>query len=187
MTDNTTAGDKIAFLRGLRAVRQFRPEPVPQHVVDDLLEVARWSGSARNLQPWEFVVIRHRGTLEALASVEGYARHIAGAAVCIVLVMAGENEEGETYDEGRLSERIMLAAAAHGVGSSIGWFAGGGRAAAKTLLGIPQQRLVRTAISLGYPDEEARRSRGRTGPARKPIADLLHEEKYQPGDADPIV
>ena len=179
MTDQASADNTIAFLRGLRAVRHFRPEPVPQQVVDDVLEVARWSGSARNVQPWEFVVIRHRGTLEALASLEGYAGHMAGAAIGIVLVMAGEHEEQETYDEGRLSERIMLAAAAHGVGSSIGWFSGGGRAAAKTLLGIPQQRLVRTAISLGNPDEEARSKRNRAGPARKPMADLLHEEKYQ--------
>ena len=38
--------------------------------------------------------------------------------------MAGESDqfEQETYDEGRLSERIMLAAAAFGVGSSVGWF-----------------------------------------------------------------
>ncbi len=34
-----SARDRIAFLRGLRAVRQFRPDPVPQQVVDDILEV----------------------------------------------------------------------------------------------------------------------------------------------------
>ena len=55
----------------------------------------------------------------------------------------------ETYDEGRLSERIMLAAAAYDVGSCIGWFKGSGRAAAKTILGIPQHRLVRTSSHLG--------------------------------------
>ena len=43
----------IVLLRGLRAVRQFRPDPVPQEVVDSVLEVARWSGSAGNQQPWE--------------------------------------------------------------------------------------------------------------------------------------
>ncbi len=53
-----TTRDRIAFLRRLRAVRDFRPDPVPGHVVDDLLEVARWSGSTRNLQPWKYAVIR---------------------------------------------------------------------------------------------------------------------------------
>src|SRR5256884_1813081 len=170
----------IAFLRSLRAVRQFRPDPVPQEVVNAVLEVARWSGSASNRQPWEFVVIRKRETLQALAAVEGYAGHLAGAPLGIVLVMAGESGqfEQETFDEGRLSERIMLAAAAYGVGSSIGWFRTSGEAAAKEILGIPAERLVRTAISLGYPDEEARRSRPKHAQARKPLSELVHEEQY---------
>lgn len=179
MTDDARiAKDRIAFLRRLRAVRRFRPDPVPQDVVDDLLEVARWTGSARNLQPWELVVIRDRQTLRALAEARGYAGHLAHASLGIVLVMAGERPEQETYDEGRLSERIMLAALAHGVGSSIGWLVGEGRAAAKEILGIPPERVVRTVISLGYPDEEARRSRSRTGQTRKPLSQIVHEERY---------
>jgi nitroreductase len=171
-----TAEDRIAFLRSLRAVRSFRPEPVPQVVVDDILEVGRWSGSASNRQPWELVVIRDRETLEALASVEGYAHHLAEAPLGIVLVMAGERPTQETYDEGRLAERVMLAALAHGVGSSIGWIVGGGRDAARGMLGIPEGRMVRTAISLGYPDEGARRRR--TGQARKSLSEIEHEELY---------
>jgi nitroreductase len=171
-----TAEDRIAFLRSLRAIRSFRPDPVPQEVVDDILEVARWSGSASNRQPWELVVIRDRETLGKLAQLRGYADHLRGAALGVVLVMAGERAEQETYDEGRLSERIMLAAWAHGVGSSIGWIVGEGRAAAKEILGVPEERTVRTVISLGYPDEGARRRR--SGPARKPLSEILHEERY---------
>jgi len=53
----------INFLKRLRAVRQFRPDPIPQEIVDAVLDVARWSGSASNKQPWEFVVIRNKETL----------------------------------------------------------------------------------------------------------------------------
>lgn len=176
MTDIKSTKDRISFLRGLRAVRRFRPDPVPREVVDDLLEAARWTGSASNLQPWEIVVIRERETLEALAKVRGYAGHLANAPLGIVLVMAGEREEQETYDEGRLSERIMLAAYAHGVGSSIGWIVGEGRTAAGEILGVPPGRLVRTAISLGYPDEKPRRAR--TSQARKPLTAFVYEEHY---------
>ncbi len=168
----------IALLRGLRAVRHFRAEPILEPVIADILTVARWSGSAKNSQPWEFVIIRDRTTLVTLASLDGYVKHLVGAQLAIVLVMAGKNEEGETYDEGRLSERIGLAAAAHGVGSSIGWFAGEARRAAKQLLGIPEERLVRTALSLGYPDEAAHRARQKPAQARKPLRDLVHEERY---------
>jgi nitroreductase len=176
MVEARIAEDRIAFLRSLRAVRSFRPDPVPGVVVDDILEVARWSGSASNRQPWELVVIRDKETLGALARVEGYANHLADAPLGIVVVMAGERPTQETYDEGRLAERIMLAALAHGVGSSVGWIVGGGRDAAREVLGVPEGRMVRTAISLGYPDKGARRQRA--SQARKPISEIVHEERY---------
>ena len=176
--DERTVRDRISFLRTLRSVRSFRSDPVPQEVVDDVLEVARWSGSATNKQPWEILIIRERDTLRSLSSVEGYAGHLAGAQLGIVLVMAGERAEQETYDEGKLAERIMLAAHAHGVGSSIGWFAGSGRDAARELLRIPQKKVVRTAISFGYPDEGGRRFRAGRGQVRKPLAEIVYEESY---------
>ena len=180
MTDPATARDRIAFLRGLRNVRRFRPDPIPDAVVDDLLEVARWSGSARNLQPWEFVVVRERETLRRLAEAEGYAAHLADAPLGIVLVMRGDPAQAtqETWDEGRLAERIMLAAAAHGVGASIGWFRPAGAEAVKARLGIPAERTVRTALSLGYPDAAAEAEAPKPGPGRRPLAELVHAERY---------
>jgi nitroreductase len=99
--------DPITFLNSLRTVRFFEQEPVSQEALDDILEVARWSGSARNRQPWKFLVVRDRGTLERLAALEGYVQHLAGAKVGIVLVMASDpaKVEQETFDEGRLAER----------------------------------------------------------------------------------
>jgi nitroreductase len=177
-TDGCATRDRITFLRALRAVRAFRPDPVPQEVIDDILDVVRWSGSASNRQPWEIILIQERDTLTSLAALDGYAGHLARAPLGIVLVMAGDRPEQETYDEGRLAERIMLAAHAHGVGSSIGWIVGPGRDAARELLGIPRHNVVRTAISLGYPDEQARRPRSGRGPARKPVSEIVHQERY---------
>lgn len=180
MIQSANPQELIKLLRGLRAVRQFRQGTIPQEVVDALLHVARWSGSASNRQHWELVVVQKRETLQTLALCAGHAQHLAGAALGIILVMAGEPDlvEQETYDEGRLSERIMLAAEAYGVGSCIGWFRGQGSTDAKKLLGIPQERLVRTAISLGYPDEEARRARPKNANPRKPLPEIVHFEHY---------
>lgn len=179
MPNAEVAANRVAFLRRLRAVRQFLPTPVPDEVVNDILEVARWSGSANNRQPWELVVIRDRETLRGLGGLEGYARHVANAPLAIVLVLEGERPEHEAYDEGRLSERIMLAALAHGLGSCIGWFNGAGIAAAKELLGVPAERRLRTAISIGYPDREALRARPRREQPRKPRADIVRWEQYR--------
>ena len=63
-------------------------------------------------------------------------------------------------------------------GASIGWFVGSGEAEAKTILNIPQQKFVRTAISLGYPDEEAHLARSRSVQARKPLEALVHQKRY---------
>ena len=178
MTSATTPDQLITFLRTLRQARQFTNQPVPDDVLADILQVARWTGSAGNEQPWEFIVIRDRETLRQLAEAYPSARHLAGAAVAVVIVMAGKWAPGEAYDEGRLAERIMLAARAHGLGAGVGWFGADGVAeAAKAILGIPRERFVRTAISLGYPAEPGARSR-RPQP-RKPLAELVHVERYE--------
>jgi nitroreductase len=174
------AGEVIEFLRRLRTVRRFTDQPVPQAVLDDLLTVARWSGSANNRQPWLFVVVRDRDMLRRLSELEGYVGHLAGAALAIILVMDGDPDQvaQETFDEGVLSQRLQLAAQAHGLGSAIGWFHGAGRQTAKELLGIPPERLVRTALSFGYEDVGAEGARSHPPQARKPLAEIVRYERF---------
>src|SRR5256886_11956809 len=151
-SDSDSVSARVAFLRDLRAVRQLRPDPLPEPVLHDILEVARWSGSAGNRQPWEFVVVRDRDVLLQLAKIDGAnAGHLANAAVGIAIVIRPEVPDLDAYDEGRLAERILLAAAAYGVGAAIGHFTGPGdtwaaSAEAKRLLGIPDDRLLRETI-----------------------------------------
>lgn len=172
--------DIIEFLRSLRSVRRFTAQPVPQDAVDDLLMVARWSGSAKNVQPWEFIVVRDPETLRQLGALPGYVTHLANAPLAIALVMDGDANavQQETFDEGILSQRIQLAAQAHGLGSSIGWFHGEGRSKAKELLGVPQDRLLRTALSVGYEDTSGDGGRFHPDQARKPLAELVHQERW---------
>lgn len=168
--------DPIALLRGVRNVRAFRPDPVPESALADLLEVARWTGSARNTQPWEFVVVRSAATLRALAAVGPNLAWIAGAPLAFVPVLSGEAAETETFDEGRLSERVMVAARARGLEAGLGWFLPGpARAAAREVLGVPEDRLVRTMIAVGVPAEVAPPG---GGPARKPLAELVHVDRF---------
>ena len=117
----------LALLRGLRAVRQLRPDPLPEDVLRNILEVARWSGSAGNRQPWEFVVVRDRAMLGQLSSIEGAnAGHLATAGAGIAIVIHPEVPDLDAYDEGRLAERILLSAAAQGPGAAVGHFTGPG-------------------------------------------------------------
>jgi nitroreductase len=180
--DSEPAAARIGFLRGLRAVRQLRPEPLPEAVLNDILEVARWSGSAGNRQPWEFVVVRDRAMLQRLATIDGAnAQHLANAAIGLAIVIRPEAPELDAYDEGRLAERILLAAAAHGVGAAVGHFTGPGdtwvaSAEAKRLLRIPATMVLRETISLGYPAEHLQPTPN--PPGRKPLEQLVHWDRY---------
>ena len=170
------AGDIIAVLRGLRQVRQFRPDPVPEGIITAILEVARWTGSGMNRQPWEFLLVRDAHLLGELSRSDNAGSHLAGAQFALVVIMAGQMPEIETYDEGRLTERVMLAAAAQGVGAGIWWFKDEG-VGAKKLLGIPEGRRVRTAVAFGYPLASAG-TVPKPGDGRKPLDALVHVDHY---------
>jgi nitroreductase len=177
-----SASASIGFLRGLRAVRQLRLDALPENALRNILEVARWSGSAGNRQPWEFVVVRDRGMLRRLSTIEGAnAGHLATAGAGIAIVIHPEVPDLDAYDEGRLAERILLGATAQGLGAAVGHFAGPGdtwaaSAEAKRLLGIPEQFVLRETISIGYPAEHLERTPN--PPGRKPLEQLVHLEHY---------
>jgi nitroreductase len=175
--------DEIRFLRSMRVVRRYADRPIPDAVLADILEVGRWTGSSKNTQPWEIVVVRDRAMLDRLAKLGQFAGHLAGARADLVLVM---ETAGNAFDCGRLAERLMLAAWAHGIGSCIGsiWPDDNMRKA-KELLGIPQDRWLRPTVALGYPaDAEATRLRstphmvGVIPLGRRPLGEMVHWERY---------
>lgn len=176
---DTRQDDQISFLRTLRQVRRFRPGDIPDDQLHAILNVARWSGSASNKQPWTLVVVRDPDMLRRLADASQTAKHVAGASAAIVIVLDGASRTTETYDEGRLTERIMLAAKVFGIGAGIGWVGDGDHARqVRDLLGIPADKTVRSMISLGYPAENAPSSHG----GRKPFDDVVAFGHY-PGSA----
>jgi coenzyme F420-0:L-glutamate ligase / coenzyme F420-1:gamma-L-glutamate ligase len=52
-----TKDDLHTFLRTRRAIRRFKPDPVPESVIENILHTATFAPSAHNLQPWRFAVI----------------------------------------------------------------------------------------------------------------------------------
>src|SRR5713226_6738755 len=168
MITTAEAREFVSLLKSLRAVRQFADKPLPPEAVRDIHDVIRWSGNASNRQEFQVLWIEDGPTLRRLSEMKGYVKHLAGAAAGAVIVTWMERDELNAFDEGRIAERIMLAAHAHGIGSSIGWFVGDGRARAAKVLEVPAGRTVRTAISLGYPAVGALR-----GARRKPLEELV--------------
>ncbi len=173
--NRATADLVLRALRRTRQVREFTNEPVTETDLNAMLEVARWTGSSMNSQPWTFIVIGDRADRERLAELAPYARHVAGAAVAIAIAMNGDNPEWDAYDEGRAAERILVAAGALGLGAGIGWALETERPLVAAFLGLTAPSFVRTIVSLGHPTEGARRPRSAPGTARRPLAELVRE------------
>jgi nitroreductase len=173
------ADDFIRFLKGLRAIREYTPEPVSDDALDDILEVARWSGSASNRQPVELVVVRDPAVRQKMA--DNGARAAGSAAVAILTITPGDPErpELEAFDNGRMVERLMLAARAHGLGSNVMTLKGEGPEIIRRELGIPPGRKVWTVVSIGHIDREARRARPPNPNAgRRPLEAFVHRERW---------
>ena len=76
--------DVYECIRTRVAVRSFTSEPVPEPVIKKILRAGRWAPSQRNRQPWHFIVIRDRQTLNQLASLTSSGSYIAGAPLAIL-------------------------------------------------------------------------------------------------------
>ena len=61
--------DTLKTLKSLRQSRQFDGHSIPVEDVQTILEIARWTGSARNIQPWQLIVVQEKAALQALAEV----------------------------------------------------------------------------------------------------------------------
>jgi nitroreductase len=176
---NQQKNDNIRFLRGLRAVRDYTPDPIPDDVLNDILEVGRWSGSASNVQGTELVVVRDPAI--KLRMSELGARPAEGAAVVLVVVLPGQEDRRdiESFDNGRLVERLLLAAKAQGIGSNIATLKEDGPEIIKQALGVPAERRIWTVVTLGYPDEAAHKARPKSPTAgRKPADAFVHWDRY---------
>jgi nitroreductase len=172
--------ETLRILRSVRSVRDFRPDAVSDEALDEILDIARWTGSGMNSQPWSFVVVRDENTLRAIASASPNAGHVGKAAAAIILVMPNGAPEIETFDEARAAERILIAATALGLASAIGWIMPKARPGVARLLGVPEGMLVRTLVSLGYPTAQGVRYKSPPGAARRPLETFVHQERFSP-------
>ena len=51
-------GDILDVLVSRKSIRRYKPDPVPDEMIDKILEAARWAPTGENYQPWRFIVIR---------------------------------------------------------------------------------------------------------------------------------
>lgn len=179
----TSEHERVRLLLRTRQVREFTDEPLTSAELEALTDVARWSGSSRNNQPWRFIVIRDRAVIERI-HVAGapQTRSLRTAPHAIAIVLGRDPTDlDDTFDEGRAAERMLIAAGLLGLAAGISWVQPSARAVVGDLLGLPPDRFVRTMIAVGHPSEAALRPKSAPGDARLPAAETVFEERWPQG------
>jgi nitroreductase len=168
----------IEAMNKVRQTRIYLDQSVSKDDLDTLLEVAQWTGSARNTQPWHFIVVQDKETLGKLAALRSNIDWVANVPVAVALVFDGQDTVLEAFDEGRIYERLAVGAKLLGMGSGTAWFLGDAEeAAAKELLGVPAERTMHSMVALGYVDTSANQLPGRNYVGRKPLDEIVSYEK----------
>ena len=179
-----TPPDLLRPLRRTRQYREFTADAVDPAALDAIADVARWTGSSENSQPWRFVIVTNPATLRAihdagLPQTRGLAT--APAAMAVVLPADEKRAVRDAYDDGRVAERILIAASMLGLGAGISWIRSDVRAAVGTILGLPDDRIVRTVLQIGHPTTAARRPKAAPGEARLPFDELVMRDRWRDG------
>ncbi len=158
--------DTFLAIVSKRDVRDYAPTPIPLDVRDRILDAGRLTGSSRNTQKWEFVVVS--GAAQERLADAVYAPENVRTATLVVAIVG----EAYAYDVGRCAQNMMLGAWAEGVGSCPNGIRD--PAAATEICGGE----VKAVISFGYPAKKRRERSSEEWSAaadRKSLDELVRE------------
>ena len=143
-----------------RSVRKFTAKPVSPEMIHDLLEAGMAAPSARACDPWSFIVIQKRETLDAMADIMPYGQMLRQAPLAIAVVGdQSKAAEGELsymiQDCSAAAENILIAASLLGLGGV--WLGAHPRPERmepliKTL-NLPSHITPVALLAIGYPAE----------------------------------
>ena len=126
-----------------RDTRHYGDSPVPDDIVQRILEAGRVAGSARNRQPWRFIVVESADRREQVANAVYAPENVLGAKLVLAIVSSGG------MDTGRCAQNMMLTAWNDGVASCPNGIADAD--AARAALGLGGDEQVGTVLTFGYP------------------------------------
>jgi nitroreductase len=164
-------------IRTKRAIRKFQEKPLPEDVIQAILNAGRRSQSSKNEQAWHFIAIRDKSILGALSRCGTYAGHLAGAALGVAILTPDPTAKFQTmFDAGQAAAFMQLAAWERGVGSVPASIYEGEKA--REILGFPPEWHLRIALSFGYPADEEKLFAAPKKGGRRTLDEIVHWEKW---------
>lgn len=162
--------DVARAVKTMLAVRKYQDRAIDDAVVKRIVEAGQLTGSSRNRQQWDFVVVRDKARLKQLGALATTGAYIADAALAIAVVVP-ESPTGY-MDGGRATQDMMLVAWGEGIGSN--WVGNMNKPEVKELLGVPADKMILTVVPFGYPAEKI----GVGKKQRKPLGEVAHAESF---------
>lgn len=163
--------DVFTAVRTVRAVRAYQDRPVPPETVRRIVEAARLTASSKNGQPWHFIVVDDRETLEQLGALTTTGPYTAQAPLAIVVGVDHDSPYGLS-DASRAIQSMVMVAWEDGVGSN--WVGFNNLNSVRELFGIPEGIDVVAVLPVGYPVEA--RAKGKK--QRKPLGEVVHHGRF---------
>jgi len=163
--------DTLEAISRRYSTREFVQTPVPKDVIERIVDAGRRAPTARNVQPWHFVVVTDPATRRRISELADFGRFIADAPACICVFCRDTKYYLE--DGCAATENMLIAATALGVQSC--WVAGDKKPYCSTvaeMLGVPPGHKLVAMMALGYAARP-----GEPTPKR-PLAEVLHWEKF---------
>lgn len=165
-------------VRARRNVRQYQPQPVSEEDLNRIAEAGWRAPSAKNRQPWDFVIVTDRDQLRELSTVWQGAGHIAAAPAAIAIVVPEPPDQRrlvtDTYDIGQATMAMMIVATDLGIGT--GHSSVGDQAKARAILGVPDDHQVAFLLGVGYPADRPLTPVRK--PNRRPFAEVVHHGRW---------
>jgi nitroreductase len=168
--------DAIEAIMTRRSIRKYAGKRVAPEAVEKLLRAAMAAPSAGNQQPWHFIVVWDRATLDAIPEFHPYSKMLHDASVAIVVCGDMESEVHAGYwvqDCSAATQNMLVAAHALGLGAVwLGIYPTDERVASmRDLLHMPSNVVPLAVIALGHPAERAT-------PADRYNPERVHEDRW---------
>jgi nitroreductase len=159
------------------SVRAYKPDPVKDEKLEQVLEAARLAPTAGNLQPFQLIVIHtagREGELKRIYARDWFVQPPLVICVCGLPAQGWvRGDDGKSYvdvDAAIVMDHLILAAADLGLGTC--WIGAFDPDAAREVLGLPEGVEPIAFTPLGYPADQAPAKK------RKPLTELVRHERW---------
>ena len=152
--------DVLEAIKGRRSIRKYTQEPVSEEQVTQILEAGRWAPSRGNSQPWKFIVLKDAQMRIDLAEVIPTGKFLAEAYIGVAVVVNPKSSKHPEQEAAAAIQNMLLTAHALGLGAC--WISVHGtdcEQKAKQSLLIPEEELLVSVVSIGYPAETPEKGR----------------------------